>query len=507
MIPAIVARSGPAERVSTFLWDYTRHTKGRWAGQPLTVEEFQRDFLDEAFEIDPHTGLRVYREVLLGIPRKNGKTSLAAGLGLYLLGWDDEDGPEVYAAAAARQQGYIVFGQAREMVGRSPILADVLRVRRYYIECPENGGIFRVLSSDAPLQHGLNPSGNVIDELHAHKNADLYVALTTGSGAREQPLTVTITTAGWDEGSILGQIHSRAMALPTMEQRSPYLSIARDRENGFLMYWYGAPMEADIDDPAVWKGTNPASWITAEYLRKQRHSPSLREDDFRRYHLNQWTTTSVSVFPAGAWARCVDPVGLDRRLPVFVGVDVAWKNDSTAIVIAQRQRDRVVVRARIWSNPYPPTHTLRAMWQTPMGEVLAELRAIRKAFPVPAGAVDGETMPGPMFLYDPAYFGGEAFMLEGDGLHMSKVDQSDARMIPASETLYRLVVEGRLAHDGDPVLASHIANVTSVTRIRGWRISKPKGSSRKIDAAIACAMAVHEAMKPPPERGVGAFLA
>jgi len=505
--PDTVTRPGDGARVAGFLWSYATHTKGRWAGDRFAVESWQRDFLDEAFEVDPATGLRVYTEVLLGIPRKNGKTALAGGAGLYLLGWDGEAGAEVYAAAAARQQGYIVFGQAREMVGRSPRLADYLAVRRYYIECPANGGIFRVLSSDAPLQHGLNPSGNIIDELHAHKSPDLYVALTTGSGAREQPLTIAITTAGWDEETILGQIYRRALSLPDFEQRTPFLTIARDRANGFLMYWYGLPEGADLDDLRVWKGANPASWITESYLEREIHKPTMRPDDALRYHGNRWTRTEASMLPAGSWDRCASPLELDRKLPLHVGIDVGMNNDSTAVVAAQRQGKRTVVRSRVWANPYPPGHRLRQMWVTPMGEVLTYLRELRSQFRASACEIDGVPMEGPEFAFDPRYMLGEARLLEGEGLAMQKIDQTDQRMVPASMTFYRLVMEGALAHNGDPELAAQIANAIPHVKDRGWRISKPKGSSRKIDAAIAAAIAVWRAQEPTPERSVGAFLA
>jgi DNA-binding CsgD family transcriptional regulator len=163
---------------------YVRHTKGRWAGRPLIYEDWQREFWWEALEFDPATGLRIYKEVGLGLPRKNSKSTMASGAGLYMLDADGESEPEVYVAAAARNQAGIVMGQSISMVRRSPLLLDRLRpYRSLRIECARNGGIMRSLSSDGALQHGLNPSANIIDELHAHKSAELYTALTTGTGA------------------------------------------------------------------------------------------------------------------------------------------------------------------------------------------------------------------------------------------------------------------------------------------------------------------------------------
>ena len=120
----------------------------------------------------------------------------------------------------------------------------------------------RALASDGGLQHGLNPSCSIIDEVHAHKNDDLYTALTTGTGAREQPLTFWITTAGKDEDNLLATLHDQMFdGTGELEQRSDSLLIYRDRDAGVYIWWYGAPRDADIEDPAVWARCNPASWL------------------------------------------------------------------------------------------------------------------------------------------------------------------------------------------------------------------------------------------------------
>jgi phage terminase large subunit-like protein len=195
-------------RFAAFWEHYVRHTKGRWARNPLLLEEWQRQFWWEALEVDPTTGLRVYSEVGLGLPRKNGKSVVASAAGLYFLVADGEAEPEVYVGAAARHQAGIVLGRSRRMTQQSPRLARHVSVRTTLIECPRNGGVMRAVSADAALQHGLNPSANIIDELHAHKTADLYTALTTGGGAREQRFTLWISTAGAADEGILASLHA-----------------------------------------------------------------------------------------------------------------------------------------------------------------------------------------------------------------------------------------------------------------------------------------------------------
>jgi phage terminase large subunit-like protein len=488
-------------RWAAFCREYVRQTKGRWAKRPLVPERWQQDLMDEALEIDPATGLRVYSEVVLVVPRKNGKSTIASSASLYFLTSDGEHAPEVYNAAAAKLQAGVVFNQARAFVEASPRLADFVLPRRYHIECPKNGGILRVLSSDAPLQHGLNPSANVIDELHAHKSPDLYVALTTGEGAREQPFTMTITTETQDETSLLGQIIMRALALPDQEQRTPYLTICRDRATGFLMYRYAPPEGADLEDPDVWKGVNPASWITTDYLRRKRNSVTLPYRDFLLYHLDKRTPIEATWLPPGAWNQCLDPaIELDPAQPLHVFIDASLNNDSTAIVAAQKQAGRTPQRAWIWENPYPITSPLRSFWTVPMNEVKDKLRELRREYPIPACKIDDEIRPGPEFSFDPAYFGSEARELDGEGLAMVKFDQTDARMVPASMTYRRLIVEGAIAHDGDPAFAQQINN--AIAQPKGYskfRISKPHGSARRIDACVAGAVSAYRAEEPPPE--------
>jgi phage terminase large subunit-like protein len=519
-LPATVERPGPGQPIAKFAYGYCRHTKGRWAGTPILYEGWQRDFWDETFLVGSD-GKRVYREVLNGRPRKNAKSTEASVFGLYMLGLDGEDGPEVYSLAAAKSQAGITLNQGRAMVRHSPELQQWFRVRQYHVECPDNDGIWKVISADAPLQHGTNPSANIIDEYWAHRTADLYEAMTTGSGAREEPLTVTLTTAGWDLESPLGQLFQRVMVLPEVERRD-HLTIGRDRENGFLMWWYGASEEDDLEDPRVWMACNPASWITEDFLRRERNKPTMRPEVFYQLYLNFWNRVVASFLPAGAWKAAEDPElfcscspacmpgtclgGFASDLPLAVAIDVALKNDSTAVTMAQRQGDRVVERTRVWQNPYRPNDPLHAFWQTPLEDVKDHLRWLYHEFPRPAAEIDGEVKPGPRFGFDPMYFGNEARELAGEGLAMEQVPQTDARMVPASETFYRLIMEklpdGRrgLGHDADPIVAQQIGNAIMDRKGYGrWRLTRPRGSSVKIDAAVSGAIGAWLALQPVPE--------
>jgi phage terminase large subunit-like protein len=489
-------------RFASFCSHYLRHTKGRWAGHPLDLEDWERAFWWEALELDPVTGLRVYQEVGMGLPRKNGKSTQASALGLYGLVADQEAEPEVYVGAAAQQQAGIVLRQSLSMARRSPRLQPYVKVQKYLIEGVRNGGVMRALSSDGALQHGLNPSLSIIDEVHAHKDSSLWTALTTGTGAREQPLTFWITTSGVDEEGLLHDLYGQMWGGPgTLEQVTPYLTVYRDRENGVLIHWYGAPQDADPEDPRVWTGCNPASWRTEDALRKD-YGRLVQKGllmEWRIYHLNQILGAESAWLPDKAWAAIQegspgeDPWhGLDESLPVGVGIEKAPQSEGAAIVAAQRQGERILVRARHFqAESLTGRVSVVDMRQT--------LRDLRSRFPQPM-VRDPKTkrgIPGPAFAFDPYAFTESAESLEQEGLNMVTMGQTAATMAPASTTTYELVTTGRLTHDGDPILARHVMDSSALLTERGMKVQK--GKRRPNHSAIAMVMAVALASVEPPK--------
>lgn len=464
---------------ANFAETYCHHTKGRWAGQSLTFEPWQREVFDEILALDER-GRRVYQFVLLGLPRKNAKTTKAAALGLYLAGPDGEAGPEVIMAAGSRDQAAMVFDQARAFVETNPELEDWFEPQRFLIRCPSTNGFIRRVAADGRLQHGWNPHGIVIDELHAFdtpRQEELYTAMTTATGAREEPLTVAITTAGFHKDTVLGRLYDRAMNLPGVERRGG-LTIARDRDTGFLMLWYGAPVEADIDDPAVWADANPASWITKEYLRRQLNSPEMDEGSFRRLHLNQWTKARDAWLPVGCWAGLRSDAEIEDGTEICVGVDVGLKHDSTAVVIAHRLSDgRVALRAHVWSPVHDaPYHTYAPGGRVDLGVIEDHIKGLAQRYFVRE------------VVFDPRYFERSAQHLSESGLWVAPLEQQSARMADALQGFYVAAREGRITHNGDPVLSSHVEATAAEMTERGWKIKKLK-SSMRIDALVAAVMA------------------
>ena len=466
--------TGYGERVARFVEHHVRQTKGRWNGEPLKLEGWQREIINELYLVDADHN-NVYREAIIGIPRKNGKSTLMAAIALYGLMAAGEHGAEVYAAAASKDQARIVFQQAREFVEVSPELRKWLRPQRNVITCSSNNGVFRVLSSDAPLQHGLNPSLVVIDELWAHKDPELYYALTTGQLARLNPLVVNITTAGFDRESIGWQVYERGVELEAQ-------GIDAMREARYFCRWYAAPEGANIDDPKVWKAANPASWVTTEDLRLERER--LPEFIFRRLHLNQWTETEEAWITPDMWDACKGKPLFNPETASWFGIDIGLKRDARAFIWCQWHGDDLHVHHDI---------------KTPeKGKPLTAMSARGRLIEITTGWRGLKEI-----AYDPWQFTESAEMLEEMGLPMVEFQQNNALMAPASERLYELIKEGRLVHDGDPTFRKHILSAVIAQTERGWRISK-KESRERIDAAVALTLAADRAVltrnEEPPKR-------
>jgi len=447
-------------------------TKGVRAGEPLDFLPWQRWLLASLLERretpEGKAGRLRYRRALIGLPRKQGKSLIGSTLGIYGM-VAGEAGAEVYAVAADRQQARIIFNEAKQQVLMSPMLMQECKVYRDALEMPRFGSIFRVLSSDVKGQAGLNPSLVLFDELWTQSTDDLWDQLTLGSGARVEPLVVAITTAGYDLETTAGRLY----------QRGKRIASGEEVDDTFGMWWWESPADCDIHDRKAWKISNPNIEPGLMDLDDMEvASRQSAENSFRRWRLNQWARTSAeSWLPAGAWDQCASDLNLDPDLPVWVGIDMAMKHDSIAVVTCQPQGDRIVMRSKIWRP---------ADDGVDVAGVEAYLRDLHLQFQVRE------------FVFDPAYFLRSAEALSDDGLPMVEFPQSGARMVPACGNAYELIVAGRVAHDGSPTFTDHVLSAAQRMSDSGWRLSKGK-SKRKIDACIAMVMALDRATSKPRE--------
>ena len=318
------------ERVEQFFARHLRHVVGRWSGTPFVLEDWQRDdVVRPLFGTIDADGNRQYRTAYLEVPRKNGKSTLAAGIALYLLFADREPGAEVYGAAADKDQAKIVFNVARRMVEASPALRKRCRIVGDSI-VTHAGNVYRALSAEAYTKHGLNAHGIVFDELHAQPTRELWDVLTTSTGAREQPLTVALTTAGYDRDSVCFEQHEYARKVVAGTITDPT----------FFGYIAAADEADDWRKPATWKKANPGYNLTVKqsYLeaqaRKAAQVPAYL-NTFLRLHLNVWTGQATRFLPMHEFDACrglvVEPDLAGR--PCYAGLDLASSTDIAALVL------------------------------------------------------------------------------------------------------------------------------------------------------------------------------
>jgi phage terminase large subunit-like protein len=281
---------GEVERVAAFCARFLRHACGELSGEPLVLAPFQLEFVRELYRRD-EAGRRLYQAALLGLPRGNGKTTLAAALGLYEL-CARHDHPQLLYAAATREQAQIAVDVARELVGEEGELADYLRLGKRSIGCRHTGGVLYALPGDGRRAHGLIPTAGFVDELWELSSGlqdEVYAAIVSSLHKRSgQAYLLATSTAPVSRRGKLWTIYQRALLNdPRAEKVRPGLRVLRDTDNGYLAWWYGAPTDADIDDPGLWRACNPAPWIRDRDLLRLRHQPGLTERDFRRLFLNQ----------------------------------------------------------------------------------------------------------------------------------------------------------------------------------------------------------------------------
>lgn len=417
----------------------------------LDLEPFQREIVAEAFS--------GRREALVLLPRGCGKSSLMAAVALWHLLTTPR--AAAYVAAASRDQAAVLFDIARAMAVAHPDIERRITVTRR--ELRSKDGFVKVISSDAPKQHGLIPSLCLVDELHAHPDDALYLALATAMMKRKAKL-ITISTAGTGADTPLGRLRARALALPSVTRTG---ALTRAQGANMAMLEWSVSDEAAVDDLALAKQANPASWISEEGLSEQREA--VPEIAYRRFHLNQWVAKIGSWLPAGAWQACAGAPELEDGERVWVGVDIGGSRADSAVVWVN---ERLHVGVEVFTGEDAVTDVAGFVPE------LAERYTIAEA------------------IFDPWHAGQMAREWEQRGIPAVVFPQHDARMIPASQALYDAVVEGRVMHPDDPRLNAHVAAAVARHTRRGWRIDKAE-RGENIDGVIALCMAVERAAATP----------
>jgi len=488
-------------RVTAFIESLT-HSKGPAAGQPFRLRPWQRAIVEQIYGTLDADGYRVIRTALIELPTRNGKTELAAGLALYALMGDQEQGGEVYSCAIDTDQASLVFNVASTMVRRDPELAARLEVvpsRRRIIH-HASGSVYRVLAADAPSALGLNASAVIMDELAAWPLRDLYDVMVSRTGSRRAPLTAIITTAGDDEHSVGAEVHRFAERVRDGIITDP----------SFLPVIYAAPETADPWDEATWRACNPAlgdfrSLEEFKVAARQAREVPGREASFKKLYLNMWGTHAETRWlPMEAWDAGAEPVDREalRGRRTIVGLDLSTTQDLSALVaifpddaggydvladfwipeahIAQRvRRDRV---------PYDVWVEQGFIVATP-GNVIDYGVIERRLHDLVE--VDGFDVIE--VAVDPWNARGLIAKLQGDGMPAVEVGQTMANLSGASKELERLVLSGRLRHAANPVLRWHVSNAVVDTDANGNLRPSKKRSTERIDGVAALVTALARA--------------
>jgi phage terminase large subunit-like protein len=325
-----------AERVKRFIETRCTYSKGEWAGQPFRLLDWQWEGIVRPLFGTLNGGdKRQYRVCFCEIPKKNGKTELCAALGLYMLVGDHEEGPEVYVAAADREQAGLTYQAASTMVRNDATLSKNLKCldsRKRIIYGAKNG-FLQVLSSESYTKHGLSPSCVIVDEIHAHPNDDLWNVLTAGTDyARKQQVVIVITTAGvYDKNSIWWKLRTKAQQVQA--------GIAQDPR--FLPVLYLADPEKDNPaDEELWKRVNPSlgQIFTLDKIRQdyeEAKNDPVDYQNFLRFRLNIPVKSLSRWMPMDKWDACAGEVDVERLKgrTCYGGLDLSSTLDLSALVL------------------------------------------------------------------------------------------------------------------------------------------------------------------------------
>jgi len=416
------------------------------------LEPFQHQIVAEAFS--PR------RELLVLIPRANGKSTLLAAIALWSL--LRGRGSQIVVGAASREQASILFDIAREMA-QHPEVSPLVEVTRREIRTTD--GWLKVIAADGPRQHGLIVDLAIVDELHAHRHDELYVALRTAMQKRQGARMITISTAGARVDTPLGRLRERALKLPKVKRDGAF---TRAEGPNLAMLAWELSDGAKLNDLDAVKACNPASWIAVEGLLEQREA--VHELGFARYHANVWTGGEAPWILPDEWDACAGEPEIRAGARVVVGVDASVAHDTTAVCVVRRDGDAYHALWRVWV----PSERR----EVPLADVEAHVRELVGRYAVSA------------VVYDRAYFSHAAQNLEAEGVPVK--EWRYVRNAEAARTLHEIVVHRRLHHGGDELARRHALAAEVKEREFGLVISK-QASREPIDCLMALAYAVHEA--------------
>lgn len=504
-----------AGQVVLDFFSFCKHSKGEWAGQPVSLEPWQQFIFYVFFGWKNPDGLRRFRTAHVEVARKNGKSTLCAGLALYLLVADGELGAEVYAAATKKDQARIVFDEAAKMRKASPEIAKYVAAFRDNLSMAATNSKFQPLGSDEDTLDGLNMSGGIVDELHAHKTRAVWDVLQTARGARRQPVTFAITTAGFNKYTVCWEQHDYGEKILEGIQLDDTL----------FVYIACIDEGDDWTDERNWPKANPNLNVSVklENLREEaniaKNSPRAL-NSFLRLRLNRWTEGETRWLKPDAWKACVGASlkGTDawalrtktleelagRRM--FAGLDLSSKIDLSC-----------------YMRVFPPTEDdprwiLIPNFYMPADNVARRVEEDRVQYDLWIREKFIEETPGTVIDYkfierdiledasqfeiieiafDPWNATSTSTNLQGEGLTLVEFRQGFGSMSGPAKDFEAFVLKGTIAHLANPVLRWQASNVVVEMDAAGNIKPSKKKSSEKIDGIVAAVMGIGRALASP----------
>ena len=489
-----------ARKVIKF-FKFLRHSKGKWAGQVIALEPWQKTLLWILFGWKNANGKRRFRTAYVDMARKQGKSTLGAGIGLYLMVADGEHGAEIYSAATKRDQARITHQEAVRMVKKSPDLNKRITAFRDNLHVRDTATKFEPLGRDADSMDGLNVHGAIIDELHAHPDDSTWGVLETATGAREQPLLFGITTAGFNHGGFCYQL--RDYAIKVLE--------GAIEDDAFFATIYTLDDPEEWRDETMWIKSNPNLDVSVnrDTLRSQAAKAvqiASHRTNFMTKAMNVWTTASENWVNIEKWRLCggnfreEDLMGRE----CYAGLDLSSALDLTAIAYVFPPipgDDKYRVIARFWAPEATINDDERNVrvpyrgWQLDGYLISIPGETIDYEFVWKTIEEDAKKFKIKQVGFDRWGSQSTYLALEKAGIESVAVGQGFTSMSAPMKELERLIVGEKLRHGDNPVLTWMAHNVVASVDAAG-NIKPDKAKSRlKIDGIVAMVMALDGAMR------------
>jgi len=489
-----------AEKICKFV-ELLPHIKGPKAGERIVLEPWQIFLLTTVFGWIKPDGSRRFRRVYVEVPRGNGKSALSSAVALYMLCADGEGGAEVYSFATTRDQAKIVFGDAQHMVRMTPGIRSAFGVETgaHSIYVMKTASKFEPLSAEGSTLDGLNTHFACVDELHAHKTRVVYDVVETSIGKRAQSLLWVITTAGSNRAGICYEVRTfvTKMLDGVVEDESQFGVI------------YGLDEGDDWTGEAALIKANP-NWnvsVRAEVLgplqAKAMQLPSA-VNNFKTKHLNEWVNADTAWMDMRAWDACQNQaLELDQFLgqPCWVGLDLASKVDIAALSLVFRDPENPGTFIA-FAKHYLPEETVNSSSNS---QYSGWMRAGRLTV-TPGNVIDFGWIEADLLdlcsrfdvqsvAFDPFQATQLSTRMVAEGLPMVEVRPTVLNFSEPMKTLEALVLQRKLVHDGDPVLAWMASNVVAHLDAKDNIYPRKERAENKIDGIVALIMALSRAIK------------